>query len=118
MAEQQETYVTAAEVKELLTEAAEKRGGMDELIQVQRGTLDNLSATCRIDKEAAEKIVNECMDKLDFIDNKTAKKRIAYKIADILPKYPNDVVAIFYKERIQYSDEDVQTILDIVKNNA
>ena len=38
----------------------------------------------------------------------------SYKIADILPKYPEDVRAIFSKERINLESDDIQKILDIV----
>ncbi len=40
--------------------------------------------------------------------------RIAVKIADILPKYPSDVRAIFYKERVEITPEDIRQILDAV----
>lgn len=115
MSKQQEVYVSVAEVRDMLNEVSEKRA---ELIGVQGDTLDNLRETCSIDKETADKIVEEAMEKLDFIDGESAKMRIAYKIADILPKYPNDVRAIFYKERITMDDTKIQTVLDIVKNNA
>lgn len=114
MSKKQEVYVSMAEVRDMLTEASEKRG---ELIPIQADSLDNAQETCSIDKETAEKIVKEAMEKLDFVDE-SAKKRIAYKIADVLPKYPNDVRAIFYKERITMDDAKIQTVLDIVKENA
>ena len=36
------------------------------------------------------------------------------KIADILPKYPEDVRAIFSKERITLSNDQINQIIEIV----
>ncbi len=99
-----ERYVTLAEVKELLLEESDKR----ELLTSQKAALDHAQAVSYLSVEDTQSIIEE-VSKLDKVTD-----RIAIKIADILPKYPNDVRAIFYKERVELTADDIQEILDIV----
>ncbi len=100
-----EQYVTLAEVRDLLTEANGKRG---ELTTIQNSAMVHAQTIAKITKEEAEQIV-ERTQALDFVTETTS-----YKIADILPKYPEDVRAIFSKERITLEPDDIQKVLDIV----
>ncbi|MBO4348301.1 MAG: hypothetical protein J5812_01880 [Candidatus Methanomethylophilaceae archaeon] len=99
-----ERYVTLAEVKRLLLEESDKR----ELLTSQKAALDHAQAVSYLSVEDTQSIIEE-VSKLDKVTD-----RIAIKIADILPKYPNDVRAIFYKERVELTADDIQEILDIV----
>jgi DNA-directed RNA polymerase subunit F len=99
-----ERYVTLAEVKELLTEESERR----ELLMSQKSALEHAQKVSYLSAEDTRRLVEE-VSALDIVDD-----RIAAKIADILPKYPNDVRAIFYKERIELTADRIQSILDIV----
>ncbi|MBR3410822.1 MAG: hypothetical protein IKG94_08660 [Candidatus Methanomethylophilaceae archaeon] len=99
-----ERYVTLAEIKKLLLEESDKR----ELLTSQKAALDHAQAVSYLSVEDTQSIVEE-VSKLDKVTD-----RIAIKIADILPKYPNDVRAIFYKERVELTADDIQEILDIV----
>lgn len=99
-----ERYVTLAEVKRLLLEESDKR----ELLTSQKAALDHAQAVSYLSVEDTQSIIEE-VSKLDKVTD-----RIAVKIADILPKYPNDVRAIFYKERVELTADDIQEILDIV----
>jgi DNA-directed RNA polymerase subunit F len=40
---------------------------------------------------------------------------IAYKIAELLPQHPDDVRAIFAKERFNLEEKEVKQIVDLVK---
>ena len=91
-------------MKELLTEESEKR----ELLTSQKSALEHAQKVSYLSAEDTRKLVEE-VSALDIVDD-----RIAAKIADILPKYPNDVRAIFYKERIELTADRIQSILDIV----
>ncbi|MBR4698056.1 MAG: hypothetical protein IKM91_05730 [Candidatus Methanomethylophilaceae archaeon] len=99
-----ERYVTLAEIKKLLLEESDKR----ELLTSQKAALDHAQAVSYLSVEDTQSIIEE-VSKLDKVTD-----RIAIKIADILPKYPNDVRAIFYKERVELTADDIQEILDIV----
>ncbi|MBR4503570.1 MAG: hypothetical protein IKP20_01085 [Candidatus Methanomethylophilaceae archaeon] len=91
-------------MKELLTEESEKR----ELLTSQKSALEHAQKVSYLSAEDTRRLVEE-VSALDIVDD-----RIAAKIADILPKYPNDVRAIFYKERIELTADRIQSILDIV----
>jgi len=97
-------YLTLAEVKELLLEENEKR----ELNVLQKSSLIHAEEFARLKKDDAQKLVEELIS-LEFVDEKHA-----VKIADILPIHPDQVRAIYYKEKIVLPPEDIKKILDIV----
>lgn len=100
-----EEYVSLAEVRDLLNAEKEKR---EELITIQEAAKTHAEDVCKIQKEQADEMIAE-LKKLSFVTDTTS-----YKIADILPKYPEDVRAIFSKERINLEASDIQNVLDIV----
>lgn len=115
-----ERYVTLAEVRDLLTEVAESRKGTageledeDVLLMSQKAALDHAQKTSKLkDLENANRIIEEVSQIEDVTD------AIAVKIADILPKYPEDVRAIFYKERVNLTNDKINQILEIVSKNS
>ena len=102
-----EQYLTVAEVRDLLTAEAEKRGS-ESLLASQKHALEHAQTVCSISLEQANAIVEE-VSQIDFVTEPAA-----YKIADILPRYPEDVRAIFSKERVTLEPSQIQQILDIV----
>jgi len=114
-----ERYVTLAEVRDLLEEVAESRKGTageledeDVLLTSQKSALDHAQKVTKISVEDANKIIEE-VSALDEVTD-----AIAVKIADILPKYPEDVRAIFSKERVNLSNDEINQIIDIVGKYA
>ncbi len=102
-----ERYVTLAEVRDLLAAEAEKRGP-EAMLTSQKHTLEHAQTVCSISLEQANAII-ENVKKFDFVTD-----AVACKIADLLPKYPEDVRAIFSKERVTLENSEIQEILDIV----
>lgn len=139
----EEQYVTVAEVKELLAAENERRTKLmkenqiapavdyktdenEEVVvveeetafnQVQKEAMAHAEATCRLSKENAKKLVKE-LEGLSFTDSGVAtvmKDGITIcKIVDVLPKYPEDVRAIFSKERVKLEADDIAKIIDTV----
>jgi DNA-directed RNA polymerase subunit F len=99
-----ERYVPLAEVRELLKEESEK----DELLVSQKSALEHAQKVSYLSVEDTESLIAE-VSEMEKVND-----RIAVKIADILPKYPSDVRAIFYKERVEITPEDIRQILDTV----
>ena len=97
-------YVTLAEVKKLLLEENEKR----ELNSVQKAALTHAEEFAKLSAEDSRKLVEELLG-LDFMD-----ERHAVKIADILPVHPDQVRAVYAKEKIVLPPEQIKQILDIV----
>lgn len=99
-----EQYVTLAEVRDLLAAEGEKR----ELLTSQKAALDHAQTVCTISLESAKALIEE-VSQLEEVSD-----AIAVKIADLLPQYPEDVRAIFSKERIVLDNAKIDEIIDIV----
>ena len=100
-----ERYVSLAEVRDLLAAESERR----ELLTSQKAALDHAQTVSTIPLESAQKIIEEVSQIEDVTD------AIAVKIADMLPQYPEDVRAIFQKERINLEPDKVDAIIAIVE---
>ena len=105
-----EQYVTLAQVRELLEAEAEIRG-YDNLLQSQKAALDHAQTVCSISLEQANAIIDE-VKQIDIVSD-----AVALKIADLLPRYPEDVRAIFSKERVTLEPQQIQQIIDIVEKH-
>jgi DNA-directed RNA polymerase subunit F len=99
-----EKYVALADVKVMLSAESEKK----ELGTAQRSALEHSMAMTTLSSEDVEKLAAE-LRALKFMT-----EYAAYKIGDLLPKYPEDVRAIFAKERVNLSADDVKQIIEIV----
>ena len=110
----EERYISLAEIKDLLTAESEKRGenGL-EFNPVQKAALMHAQALVVLDADQTEEIISEVIQ-LDFFQSKSVPEYVAYRVADSLPKYPEEVRAIFSKERIPLENEDIDAIIEIV----
>jgi len=100
-------YVSLAEVKELLEAEQEKR----ELTYEQTLGLQHAQLFAGTTGKKAKKIIKE-LAKFEFISPMNA-----VKIADMLPEHPDDVRALFAKERFTLEQGDVDEIIKIVQDN-
>ena len=99
-----EKYVSLAEIREMLGSESSKR----ELVMAQRSALEHSQALATLSPADVAALTAE-VSALSFMT-----EYAAYKIGDILPKYPEDVRAIFSKERVNLSAEDIKQIIEIV----
>lgn len=99
-----EQYITLAEVRDLLTEEHDKR----ELLTSQKAAMEHARAVCMLSAEDTRKIIEE----ICAISGIT--EYAAVKIADLLPKYPEDVRAIFSKERLNAEPKTIDQIVEVV----
>jgi DNA-directed RNA polymerase subunit F len=99
-----ERYVGLAEVKAMLVPEGDKGG----FCTAQRSALEHSQGMASISAEDVKALTAE-IRALSFVTDYTA-----YKIGDILPKYPEDVRAIFSKERVNLSADDIKQIIEIV----
>jgi DNA-directed RNA polymerase subunit F len=98
-------YVSLAEVKILLEKEEKKR----ELTYEQKLALEHAKHFANIGVTKAKKMAQE-LTELDRIT-----ESFAYKIVDILPMHPEEVRAIFAKERFTLEDTEVKKIIKIVE---
>jgi DNA-directed RNA polymerase subunit F len=105
MEEENEQYVTLAEIKALLEREEKER---KELSMEQRYSLTHAQLFAKLSPEDTRKLVEELM-KVEMMTPANA-----YKLADLLPTHPDDVRAVFAKERFSLSKEDVDLVVQVV----
>lgn len=98
--------VSLSEVKNILKKIEKER---EELLYEQKIALEHSNKFARLTEKKTKDLIKE-LKTLEFIQNNQA-----YKIADILPVTEDDVKTIFAKERITLKENDIKSILDIVK---
>ena len=102
----EEKYLSLAEIKDLL----EKEKASRTTLSMEQGYAHQHSATfARITSDQAQKIVKQLMEV------PMMSPANAVKVADLLPAHADDVRAIFAKERFALSKEDMDRVLEIVR---
>jgi DNA-directed RNA polymerase subunit F len=101
-----EEYLSLAEVKELLEKEKDNR---EELMPEQKLALSHAEAFAKLTKAKTKKLVNE-LTKMDQMSEPNA-----YKIADVMPEEPDEVRAIFSKERFTLTKEETHQVLKLVR---
>ncbi|MCJ7606683.1 MAG: RNA polymerase Rpb4 family protein [Thermoplasmata archaeon] len=96
---------TLAEVKEIFL----KRQSEQELTGEQKLALEHCQKFSRLDAKKSRKLAKELLV-LDFVNDSTA-----VKLVDIMPNHPDDVRAVFAKERATLEKKDIEKILSIVE---
>ena len=104
----QEDLLTLAEVKELLDQIRLKRADEEELGYELRRAIRHVDLFAKGTAEESQAMVAELM-KLEKMN-----KQIAVKIADVRPTSKDELRAIYAKERFTLSEEELNSILEIV----
>ena len=104
----QEDLLTLAEVKELLDQIRLKRADEEELGYELRRAIRHAELFAKGTAEESQAMVAELM-KLEKMN-----KQIAVKIADVRPTTKDELRAIYAKERFTLSEEELNSILEIV----
>ncbi|MCD6461811.1 MAG: RNA polymerase [Thermoplasmata archaeon] len=102
----EERYLTLAEVKEILEEENETRGG---LTHEQGFALQHAREIARIPGKRARSLVDELV-KIEGVSEETA-----VTLVDIKAEHPDDVRAVFYRERFEITPETIQQILETME---
>jgi len=103
-----ERLVSIPEVKKVLESTQQSR----ELTYEQKLALEHATYSAKTDPRNAQKLVEE-LRKIERITD-----GIAYKIVEIWPEHPDDVKAIFAKERFTLKEDEVEGILKLVSRHG
>jgi len=95
---------TLTEVRDILLERQEQ----GELTAEQKLALEHSQKFARVDSKKSRKLVKELME-LGFVSDMNA-----VKIADVMPDHPDDIRALFAKERATLDKKDIEKVLSIV----
>lgn len=96
--------VLISEVKEMLQKLSKER----ELNREQRIALDHSERVAKLSAKKARELVSKLME------TGRINEKQACKIADLLPKDKEEVVAIFAKETYMPSDKEIEEILELI----
>jgi DNA-directed RNA polymerase subunit F len=99
-----EKHLTIPEVHDLLLKEQEKR----ELTYEQKLVLQHCELLQRFDARTAMKLIAE-LERVERVSTP-----LAHKIAELLPTHPDDVRAIFSKERFTLDEKTITAILATV----
>jgi DNA-directed RNA polymerase subunit F len=112
-----ESVLTLAEAKETLnalkahgevTKKKEGEGEEEELRYERRKASEHTTKFAKGGAKESRALINE------LLGLPKTKKLIAIRIADLMPKSPNEVRAIYAKERFTLAEADIEKILDCV----
>lgn len=105
-----ETPITLSEVAEILSKKEkEYKAESKEMLYEQKRALEHARTQVKLTPKQAKELAK----KLGELNQEINPER-AVKIVDLLPETPDDVRAIFAKERFKYEEEDLKKILDLV----
>ena len=96
---------TLAEIRDILLERQEQ----GELTPEQKLALEHGQKFARTEAKKSRKLVKELLE-LGFVSELNA-----VKIADVMPDHPDDVRAMFAKERANLEKKDIEKILSVVE---
>ncbi len=100
-------FVSIPEVKDILEEVSEGR----ELNYEQKLALEHATYSIQTTSKDANKLIKALME------HERITEALAFKIVEIWPTHPDDVKAIFAKERFTIKEEDIQDILQKVADH-
>lgn len=102
--EEEEQYLTLAEIKELLEREEKERGSLN---MEQKYALTHAQTFAKLPVAQGRELV------ADLLKVEMMTPANAYKLADLLPTHADDVRAVFAKERFSLSKEDVDLVVQI-----
>ena len=102
---EEEKLASLAEVKNLLAKDEKE----NELTYEKRLALEHARQFTVLTTTQTNKIITALM-KLERVS-----ESLAYKIAELLPNYPEEVRPIFAKERFTLEEDEIKQIIGIVK---
>ena len=102
---EEEELASLGRVKDLLTLSEDE----SELTYEQRLALEHAKQFAVLADNEYNKLVEELI-KLERVS-----EQLANKIAELLPQHPDEVRPIFAKERFTLEDDEIKTIIELVK---
>ncbi|MFW6448469.1 MAG: RNA polymerase Rpb4 family protein [Halobacteriota archaeon] len=107
---QDEEYLTIAETKELLAAMEAERVEQDREMRYELArAIEHVNRLAALDGEEARELVEE-LEAFDHVD-----ETIAIKIADLLPRDRTELRAIYAQERYNLDGDQLDEILDLVR---
>jgi Uncharacterized protein conserved in archaea len=109
-----EEVLTLAEVKEMLTQIMEERREESDEEQVYefRKALNHAEIFSKLSADDAKALVSK------LLEFEKMRPAVAVRITDILPQSRDELRSIYAKEKFTVKDEELDAILDVVRQHA
>jgi len=106
-----EEYLTVAETKEILEDLEVERAADEnrEMRYELSRAIEHVNRFAELDPEESQEFVEQLLE-LEKVDEKTA-----YKIADLRPRDRDELRALYAQERYSLSGDELDDILNVVK---
>ncbi|MFA5406849.1 MAG: hypothetical protein WC307_05850 [Candidatus Nanoarchaeia archaeon] len=102
-------YIPLTTVRKVL-----RKRNKSEMTYEQKMALENAEEFTRVSEASANKLIKG----LDNTEMRKLKPEFITKIVDITPKTKEELKLILSASKLSFKDEELQQILDIVKENA
>ena len=112
-----EKFADFATVRDLLIDAQERRGFLTYEQKIALQHAEWASSDNRNGYKTDSKVFNKMFDALMKIEKFSKYPEVAAKMAELMPRYPDDVRVVLASRRIAIEAEEIEQILDIIKQN-
>jgi DNA-directed RNA polymerase subunit F len=102
-------YITISEAREIMEKIVSKRQEEAELLFETRRALRHLRNFSKLPAEKAKALAEE-LEKLPQV----GRHDLAIKIADLMPRIPDEVRVIYAKERMTLTPEQIEEIIEVI----
>ena len=114
---EEERFVDFATVRTMLLEAEKRRKN---LTYEQKAALQHAewaASDARNGFKTDPEVFNQLKDALGEVETLSSLPHLAAKLAELMPLYPNDVKAVLASERKTIPDDEINSVLEIVREH-
>lgn len=114
---EEERFVDFATVRTMLLEAEKRRKN---LTYEQKAALQHAewaASDARNGFKTDPEVFNQLKDALGEVETLSSLPHLAAKLAELMPLYPNDVKAVLASERKTIPDDEINSVLEIVRQH-
>lgn len=114
----EEKFLNFADVRDLLNGAQERRGFLTYEQKMALQHAEWAASEARNGHKTDSKVFNQMFEALMKIEKVAKFPEIAAKLAELMPKGPDDVRAVLGSRRITIDAGEIEEILDIVRKHV
>ena len=113
----EERFVDFATVRTLLLEAEKRRKN---LTYEQKAALQHAewaASDARNGYKTSPEVFQALKEELGGVETLSTAPHLAAKLAELMPMFPNDVKAVLASSRMNISDDEINSVLEIVRQH-
>ena len=113
-----EKFLNFADVRDLLNDAQERRGFLTYEQKMALQHAEWAASDARNGHKTDSKVFNQMFEALMKIEKVAKFPEIAAKLAELMPKGPDDVRAVLGSRRVTIDASEIEEILDIIRKHV